>query len=61
MTIVVQVNGKVRVKIEAAAGEDEASVVALAKNEPKIAALLTGKTVKKIIYIHDKLLNFVVA
>ncbi len=61
VTIVVQVNGKVRVKIDAAVGEDEASVVALAKNEPKIAALLTGKTVKKTIYIHDKLLNFVVA
>ena len=59
--IVVQVNGKVRAKIEAAVGEDEASVVALAKNEPKIVEFLSGKTIKKTIYIHDKLLNLVVA
>lgn len=60
MTIVVQINGKVRANIEVNADSGEASIVAEAKENQKIAELLKGEAVKKIIYIQNKLLNFVV-
>jgi leucyl-tRNA synthetase len=57
---VVQVNGKLRgqVEISAAAGEDE--VVALARAEPKVVPHLSGKTVRKVIFVPKRLVNFVV-
>jgi leucyl-tRNA synthetase len=56
----VQVNGKVRgaVTLAVAASQDDA--VAEARKDPKIAALLEGKTIKKIIYVPGKILNFIV-
>ncbi len=56
----VQVNGKVRgaVKLPVAAAQDAA--VAEARKDPKINAFLDGKTIKKIIYVPGKILNFIV-
>ncbi|HEX4514946.1 MAG TPA: leucine--tRNA ligase [Polyangiaceae bacterium] len=56
----VQVNGKVRgaVTLAVAASQDEA--VAEARKDPKISALLEGKTIKKIIYVPGKILNLIV-
>ncbi|HUN61800.1 MAG TPA: leucine--tRNA ligase [Candidatus Sulfotelmatobacter sp.] len=58
--IVVQVNGRVRGKLKVAAGATQDEVLALAKADAAIAAHLTDKTVAKIIYVQDKLLNIVV-
>ncbi len=59
-TIVVQVNGKVRAKLEMPTGSDEESVVAVAKKDGKVTGFLADNSVKKTIYIQDKLLNIVV-
>jgi leucyl-tRNA synthetase len=60
MTIVVQVNGKVRANIKLSADSDEATVVAAAKSEPKVTGYLTDKDIKKTVYIPGRLVNFVI-
>jgi leucyl-tRNA synthetase len=59
ITLVVQVNGKVRAKIEAAPDIDEAAAFALALDEAPVAVQLDGKTVRKRIFVPGKLLNIV--
>jgi leucyl-tRNA synthetase len=58
--IAVQVNGKVRGRIEIApdAGEDEARRAAEA--EASVQTFLAGKTVKKFLYVPGKIVNIVV-
>jgi leucyl-tRNA synthetase len=58
--IPVQVNGKLRGKVRVAAGADQATVEQAARNDPAVAAHLTGKTVVKVVFIPGRLLNFVV-
>jgi leucyl-tRNA synthetase len=58
--IVVQVLGKVRGRLKVAAGTSEEEVVAQAKKDPGVSAHLSGKTIAKVIFVPDKLLNFVV-
>lgn len=60
VTVVVQVNGKVRATIEVATGSDQASVETAAKSDTKVAGYLDGQSIKKIIYIQDKILNIVI-
>lgn len=60
MTIVVQVNGKVRAQLTVPATSDEATVVAAAQADEKITAYLDGKTIRKTIYVPGKLVSFVV-
>ena len=61
ITLVVQVNGKVRARISAAPGVSEDDAVALAMAEPNVRAYLDGKDLRKRIYVPDKLLNLVAA
>jgi leucyl-tRNA synthetase len=61
ITLVVQVNGKVRARIAADAGVTEEEAVALAMAEPNVRAHLDGKELRKRIYVPDKLLNLVAA
>ena len=58
--IVVQVNGKVRGKVKVAAGTPEEEVKKLANRDAGIAAHLVGKTIVKVIFVADKLMNIVV-
>ena len=60
VTIVVQVNGKVRAQLELSVGADEATVVAVAKVDQKVAGYLDGKTIRKTIFVPNKLVSFVV-
>jgi leucyl-tRNA synthetase len=60
ITIVVQVNGKVRGRIQTAPGIDEEAVFALASADAVVRTHTEGKTVRKRIFIPDKLLNIVV-
>jgi leucyl-tRNA synthetase len=60
VTIVVQVNGKLRGKVSVAAGAGEDEVRAAALADVKVLAHTEGKTVRKIIYVPGKLLNIVV-
>ncbi len=60
VTIVVQINGKVRDRIEAPADIDEASVRAMAMKSRAVERYLAGKTPKKVIYVPRKLVSIVV-
>ena len=57
--IVLQVLGKVRSRMTISADMPKEEVLAAAKADSKIAALLEGKTIKKEIYVPGKLVNFV--
>ncbi|MDD6478428.1 MAG: leucine--tRNA ligase, partial [Oscillospiraceae bacterium] len=58
--IAVQVNGKVRARINVAADITDADAIALAKAEAAVEKEIEGKTVIKEIYIKKRLVNIVV-
>ncbi|RBP53256.1 leucine--tRNA ligase [Arenicella xantha] len=59
ITYVVQVNGKLRGKINVSASADKASVEADALNEENVQRFLDGLTVRKVIVVPNKLVNIV--
>ncbi|MEJ8568450.1 leucine--tRNA ligase [Elongatibacter sediminis] len=61
VTLVVQVNGKVRGRVEVPPGLDEAAARERALAEENVQRHVDGKTVRKVIHVPDKLLNIVVA
>jgi leucyl-tRNA synthetase len=61
VTLVVQVNGKLRARIELPPGCDQEQAMAGAKAEDNVARFIDGKEIRKVIYIPDRLLNIVVA
>jgi len=60
LTIVVQVNGKLRGQIEVVPSLAEAEILDEAKRQSKVAPHLEGKTIVKSIYVPGKLVNLVV-
>jgi leucyl-tRNA synthetase len=60
ITLVVQVNGKLRDRITVPVSITEASAKKLARESQRVAAHLEGKKVIKEIYVPGKLLNIVV-
>ncbi|HXS47718.1 MAG TPA: leucine--tRNA ligase [Solirubrobacterales bacterium] len=60
VTLVVQVNGKLRDRIEAAADAPESELLALARASEKVRRHLDGKEVVKEIVVPGKLVNLVV-
>lgn len=58
--IVVQINGKVRAKMEISSDAQKEEVLNLALEQPKIAEVLNGRTVVKEIYVPRRLVNLVV-
>jgi leucyl-tRNA synthetase len=59
IVLVVQVNGKVRARIDAEPGLDEEAAVALAVAHPGVLTHLAGRPVRKRIYVQDRLVNLV--
>jgi leucyl-tRNA synthetase len=59
--IAVQVNGKLRGEVQVGATAAEAEIRETAARDPKIAGWLQGKTIKKVVVIPKRLVNFVVA
>lgn len=57
--MVVQVNGKVRSKLEVAADAPKDAVEELAKADEKVAKFLEGVTIRKVIVVPGKLVNIV--
>ena len=57
--IVVQINGKIRAKLNVPADIEQADAIALAKADEKVAAELDGKNIIKEIYVKGKLVNIV--
>ena len=60
VTVVVQVNGKLRAEISIAAAAPEADAVAAAKAEARVKPWIDGKQIVKAIYVPKKLVNLVV-
>jgi leucyl-tRNA synthetase len=58
--VVVQVNGKTRSKVQVARDADEETVVAAALRDAAVGRFVEGKTVRKRIYVANRLLNLVV-
>ena len=59
VTLVVQVNGKVRGRIEVPAGADEAAARAAALADPRLGEALSTLNMQRAIYVPGRLLNFV--
>jgi leucyl-tRNA synthetase len=58
-TIPIQVNGKLRSKISVPAGSTKEQIITSAQNDVKLMEWLQNKTPQKIIYVEQKLVNFV--
>jgi leucyl-tRNA synthetase len=59
-TLVVQVNGKVRERIEVAADTSESEIRMLALDNPRVASFIGDATIQKVIYVPGRLINIVV-
>ena len=60
VTVVVQVNGKLRARIELPRGASEEVASAAAREDENVAGHLLGMTIAKVIHVPDRLLNLVV-
>ena len=58
--LVVQINGKVRGKIEISSNLEQDEVESVAKSIKNVDDLLGDKEIKKCIYVKEKLINFVI-
>ncbi len=59
ITMVVQVNGKVRGKITVAVAADAASIEAEALSEPNVQRFIEGKQLRKVVVVPGRLINIV--
>ena len=60
MTIIVQVNGKLRSRLELPVDADKETIERRALDDEKVRAYLNTRTPKKVIYVPGKLVNIVV-
>jgi leucyl-tRNA synthetase len=58
--LVIQVNGRVRDRVEVAADSSDEDLVAQAKASPRVQAYLDGKEIRKEIVVPGKLVNLVI-
>ena len=58
--IPIQVNGKLRTVVHVPTGITREELEAAARQQPKVAELLSGKTVQKVIIVPGRMVNFVV-
>lgn len=60
VTVVIQVNGKVRDKITVPVNMDKGEIEELAKSQAKVEEYIKGKDIRKVVVIPNKLVNIVV-
>lgn len=60
VTVVVQINGKLRSQLTINSEQSKSEVEKLAKEDEKAAKWLNGQKVKKVIFVPGKIINFVV-
>ncbi|MBI1823319.1 MAG: class I tRNA ligase family protein [Nitrospirae bacterium] len=60
MTIVIQVNGKLRGKLEIPFQSEAEEIKEMALHDPKVREWIDGKKIGKVIYVEKKLVNIVV-
>jgi leucyl-tRNA synthetase len=61
LEIPVQINGKMRGRIEVPSDADEQQVIELARADETVLRFLEGKELKRAIYVRGRIVNFVVA
>ncbi len=61
VAVAVQLNGKVRAQVTVPADADAAALEAAARADEKVAAHLDGRTVRRVVAVPGRLVNFVVA
>ena len=61
VTVIVQVNGKMRAKLDVAKDADQDEVKELALQQDNVKPFIEGKEIKKVIVIPNKIVNIVVA
>jgi len=61
ITLVIQINGKIRDKIEIEAGISEKEAKELALSHQKVKRWIGDKKIKKVVFVKGRLLNFVIA
>ena len=59
VTIAVQVGGKLKTTVTVPTGSDQEAVLEVVKGENKIAKLMEGKDLVKVIHVPDKLINLI--
>jgi len=59
VTLVVQVNGKVRDRLEMPAGTNNAETERLALAAPKVQTYMESKQIRKVIVVPERLVNIV--
>jgi leucyl-tRNA synthetase len=59
-SVAVQVNGKLRGVVDVPAGADQETVEQAARGLERVTGALDGKTVRRVIHVPDRLINFVV-
>jgi len=59
--VVVQVNGKVRARLQLPRGTTEQVAVAAAKADASVQKFTDGKEIRKVIHVPDKLVSIVIA
>ena len=58
--LIIQVNGKVRGKEKISINEDQSKIEELAKANQNVKKILANQPIKKVIYVKEKLINFVI-
>jgi len=61
VTLVVQINGKLRGRIQVPRGYSQDEAMDLARQEERVAQNLEGRTIRRVIHVPDRLLNLVVS
>ncbi len=59
ITLVIQINGKTRSTLQARQGLSEVEFKEMAVSAPLVKKWLEGKTIRKVIFVPDRLINFV--
>ena len=60
INIVIQINGKKRDLITLEKSMDKNQLIELIKKNEKIQKFVMGKTIKKTVYVQDKLINLII-
>ncbi|MBU4262235.1 MAG: leucine--tRNA ligase [Proteobacteria bacterium] len=61
ITLIVQVNGKVRSRLQVEVDCDEENLKEMTLNDDKVQKFINGKTIRKIVVVKNKLVNIVVS
>jgi leucyl-tRNA synthetase len=60
INIPVQINGKLRGQIQVKIDSEQEEFLNIIKNDPKLKNLLENKTIKKVIFVKNKIINILI-